>query len=68
MVSFILLPIYPRGRRPRYTVDRWVGGPKNRSDRREKKNLASTGTRTMTARLQSPKLVAIPTVLSRIKK
>jgi hypothetical protein len=68
MVSFILLPIYPRVKRLRYPVDRRVGGPKNRSERRGKKNLASTGTRTRTARLQSPKLVAVPTVVSRIKK
>jgi hypothetical protein len=58
VVSFKPRPLYPRGKSPGYPLDRRLGGPHNRSERRgEEKILAPTGTRTPT----SPKPVAIPT-------
>jgi hypothetical protein len=41
VVSFTFWPLYPRGKRPRYPLDRRLGGPQNRSERRgEEKNFA----------------------------
>jgi hypothetical protein len=40
LVSFTDRPLYFRGKGPRYPLDRWLGGPQNRSgQRREEKNL-----------------------------
>jgi hypothetical protein len=36
VVSFMPLPLYPRGKSPRYPLDRRLGGPQSE----EKKNLA----------------------------
>jgi hypothetical protein len=50
---------------PRYPLDTRLGGPQNRSGRRnEEKNLAPTGTRTSSPRPSIPSPVAIPTALS----
>jgi hypothetical protein len=38
MVSFTPLPLYPRGKKPRYPLDRRVGGPQRRSRRRGEKS------------------------------
>jgi hypothetical protein len=55
VVSFTPLPPYPRGKNPRYPLDRRLGGPQNRSGRRgEEKILDSNGTRTPTPRSSSP--------------
>jgi hypothetical protein len=41
VVSFTPLPLYPRGKSPRYPLDRKLGGPQSRSGRcGEEKNLA----------------------------
>jgi hypothetical protein len=41
-VSFTSLPLYPRGKSPRYPLDRRLGGPQTRSERYgEEKNVAS---------------------------
>jgi hypothetical protein len=41
VVSFTPLPLYPRGKSPRYPLDRRQSGPQSRSGRRgEQKNLA----------------------------
>jgi hypothetical protein len=49
VVSFTLRPLYPWGNRPRYTLDRRLGGPQSRSGRYgEYKNLiSSAGYRTL---------------------
>jgi hypothetical protein len=48
VVSFTPRPLYPRGKSPRYPLDRRLGGPQSRSGRRgEEKILDPTGTRTM---------------------
>jgi hypothetical protein len=58
----------PGGKRPRYSLDRGLGGPQSRSGRRgEEKILDPTGTRTPTPRSSSPQSVAIPTALSRLR-
>jgi hypothetical protein len=47
MVSFMPLPIYPRGNSPRNPLDRTVGGPQNQSGRCGKeKNLSLPGIET----------------------
>jgi hypothetical protein len=44
VVSFTLLPLYPRGKGRRYSLDRRLGGPQSRSGRwGEEKNLALPG-------------------------
>jgi hypothetical protein len=44
VVSFTPRPLYPRGKIPRYPLDRRLGGPQNRSGRRrEEKILDPTG-------------------------
>jgi hypothetical protein len=49
VVSFTPLPLYPRGKSPRYPLDRRLDGPQSRSGRRgEEKILDPTGTRTPT--------------------
>jgi hypothetical protein len=46
VVSFTLLPLYPREKSPQYLLDRRPGGPQSRSGRRgEEKILDPTGTR-----------------------
>jgi hypothetical protein len=66
-VSYTPRTLYPRGKSPRYPLDRRLGGPQNRSGRRgEEENLAATGTRTPTSQPSSPLPVAIPTMLSRL--
>jgi hypothetical protein len=46
VVSFMPRPLYPRGKSPRYPLDRRLGGPQNRSGRRgEEKIFDPTGTR-----------------------
>jgi hypothetical protein len=59
VVSFTVLPLYPR-----YALDRWTASRSGRSGK--KKILDSTGTRTPTPRSSSPWPVAIPTTTSRI--
>jgi hypothetical protein len=55
VVSFTPLPLYPRGKSPRYPLDRRLGGPQSQSGRRgEVKILALTGTRTPTPWSTSP--------------
>jgi hypothetical protein len=67
VVSFIPRPLYPRGKSPRYPLDRRLGGPQNRSGRRgREKNRAHNGTRTPTPRPSNPQPVAIPTALTRL--
>jgi hypothetical protein len=67
VVSFTPLPLYPRGKNPRYLLDRRLGGPQSRSGRHgEEKILDRIGTRTPTSRSSSPEPVAIPTTLSRL--
>jgi hypothetical protein len=39
VVSFTPRPLYPRGKSPRYTLDRRLGGPQSRSGRRGEENL-----------------------------
>jgi hypothetical protein len=54
VVSFTPPPLYPRGKCPRYLLDRRLGVPNNRSGRHgEEKILDSTGTRTPTPLLCS---------------
>jgi hypothetical protein len=49
VVSFTPLPLIPRGKSPRYSLERRLGGPQSRSGLRgEEKNLEPTGTRTPT--------------------
>jgi hypothetical protein len=49
MFSFTSLPLYPRGKSPRYPLVRRMGEPHSRSGRRgEEKILDPTGTRTPT--------------------
>jgi hypothetical protein len=67
VVSFTPRPLNPRGKSPRYPLDRRLGGPQCRSGKRgEEKILEPTGTWTPTPRSSSPYPVAIPTTLSRI--
>jgi hypothetical protein len=48
-------PLYPRGKRPRYPLDRRLGGPQSQSGPRgEEKILDSTGTRTPTPSVVQP--------------
>jgi hypothetical protein len=47
-------PLYPRGKSPQYPLDRRLGGPQSRSERRgEEKILDPTGVRTPTPRSSS---------------
>jgi hypothetical protein len=67
VVIFTPRPLYPRGKSPRYPLDRMLGGPQSRSGRLgEKKILDPTGTRTPTPPPSSPQPVAIPTTLPRL--
>jgi hypothetical protein len=67
VVSFTPLPLYLRGKSPRYPLDRRLGGPQSRYGRRgEEKILDPTGTRTPNPRSSSPWPVAIPTTPSRL--
>jgi hypothetical protein len=67
VVKFTPRPLYPRGKSPRYPLDRRLGGLQSRSGRfGEEKIRDPTGTRTPTPRSSSPWLVAIPTTLSRL--
>jgi hypothetical protein len=60
-VKFTPRPLYPRGKSPRYPLNRWLDGPQSRSERRgEEKILDSTGTRTPTPRSSSYTDYAIP--------
>jgi hypothetical protein len=55
VVSFTPLPLYPRGKSPRYPLDRRLGGPQSRSGRFGKeKILDPTVIRTPTPRSSSP--------------
>jgi hypothetical protein len=55
VVSFTPLPLNPRGKRPRYSLDRRLGEPRSRSKWYGEVNiLDATGTRTPTARSSSP--------------
>jgi hypothetical protein len=64
VVSFTARPLYPRGKSPRYPLDRILGGPQSRSRRRkEEKILGRSGTRTPTPRSFRPQPGAIPTTL-----
>jgi hypothetical protein len=54
VISFTPLPLYPRGKSPRYPLDRRLGGPQSRSGRRgEEKILDPPGTRAPTPRSSS---------------
>jgi hypothetical protein len=60
----MLRPLYPRGKSPRYTLDRRLGVSQSRSGRCGKyKNLALPGIEPVPSRSQP---VAIPTELSRL--
>jgi hypothetical protein len=60
VVSFAPLPLYPRGKSPRYPLDKRLGGSQGRSGRRrEKKILDPTGTRTPTPRSSSQQPVPV---------
>jgi hypothetical protein len=55
VVSFTPRPLYPRGKSPRYPLDRRLGGPQSRSARRgEEKILDPTGTRIPTSSVVQP--------------
>jgi hypothetical protein len=55
VVSFTTWPLYSRGKNPRYSLDRRLGGPQSQSGRRgEEKILDPTGTRTPTFRSSGP--------------
>jgi hypothetical protein len=57
VVSFTPLPLYPRGKSPRYQLDRILGEPQSPSGRRgEEKILDPTGTRTPNPRSSSQSL------------
>jgi len=62
-VSFTTLPLYPRGKSPRYLLDRKSGGPQSRSGHggEEKNSQPLHGIET-----ESSSLVAILTELSRL--
>jgi hypothetical protein len=54
VIIFTLLPLYPRGKSPRYPLDRRLSEPRNRHEQRgEAKNLAPTGTQNPNPRLSS---------------
>jgi hypothetical protein len=54
----------PQGKSPQYPLNRRLGGPQNESgERGEKKNIALTGTRTLTPRPSSPQPDPVPPVL-----
>jgi hypothetical protein len=64
VVSFTPLPLYPRGKRLRYPLDRRLGRPQSRSGRcGEEKKLALPA---IEPEPSSPYPVAIPTELSRL--
>jgi hypothetical protein len=45
VVNFTPRPLYPRGKSPRYPLDRRLGGPQSRSGRSEEENILDpTGT------------------------
>jgi hypothetical protein len=55
VVSFTSLPLYPRGKKPRYPLDGRQGGPQSQSGRYgEVKILGPTGTRTWTPSVVQP--------------
>jgi hypothetical protein len=55
VVSSTPRPLYPRGKWPRYPLDRRMGGPHNRPGRRgEEKSIDPTGTRTATRLSPNP--------------
>jgi hypothetical protein len=54
VVSFTPRPIYPRGKSPRYPLDRRLGGPQSWSGRCEEKILDLTGTRPPTSAVTQP--------------
>jgi hypothetical protein len=67
MVSLTPRPLYPRGKSPRYPLDRRQDGLQSWLWRRgEEKILHPTGTRNPTPRSSSPKPVTIWTALSRL--
>jgi hypothetical protein len=67
VVSFSLQPLYSRGKKPRYRLDRRLGGPQSRSGRGGEENILDpTGTRTAIPQSSSPQPVARPTALSRL--
>jgi hypothetical protein len=58
----------PPGKEPRFSLDRRLGGPQNRSGRLgEEKILDPTGTLTPIPQSSNPEPVAIPTALSRLQ-
>jgi hypothetical protein len=65
VVSFTPLPFYPRGKSPRYPLDRRLAAPQSPSGRCGKdKILDPTGTRTPSPRSSTLQPFAIPTELS----
>jgi hypothetical protein len=55
VINFTPRPLYPRGKSPRYPLNRRLGGPHSRSGRfGEERILDPTGTRTPTPRSSSP--------------
>jgi hypothetical protein len=55
LVNFTSRPLYPRGKSPRYPLDRRFGGPQSRSGRfGEQKILDPTGTRILTPSVVQP--------------
>jgi hypothetical protein len=45
VVSFTPRPLYPRGKSPRYLLDRRLGGPQSRSGRREEEVVQTVASR-----------------------
>jgi hypothetical protein len=68
VVRFTPRPLYPRGKSPRYPLDRGLGGPQSRSGRSEKRKSWPYRTRTPTPRSSGPYPVATPTTLSPLLK
>jgi hypothetical protein len=68
VVNFTPRTLYPRGKSPRYPLDRRLGGSQSRSGLfGEEKILYPTGIRTLNSWSSSPQLVAMPTTLSRLQ-
>jgi hypothetical protein len=67
VVSFTLLPLYPRGKSHLYLLGRRLCGPQGRSGRcGEAKILDPSWIRTLARRLSIPQPVAVPTELTRL--
>jgi hypothetical protein len=66
VVSFMPRPLYPRGRSPRYQLDRRLGGLQSRfGPCAREKNLATAGNKTPTVQ---PLALPITTELSRLQR